>query len=255
MQQNWSFRGHNTGQTQPLFIKGSICHLESVKPKLMRKHTCKLLLLLIIIPVFMDFRCSKESFPIDYQHNFVEKVDLFPAQKTYHIGDTVWVQFVNSDNKFLDARTSQRVLADSLSIPLQLTLDALYNTAVNPAAGFCDFVTSSGVNTGRTLGHFGTGSVLEFGCGTSNSYSFKIGIAFKEKGIFMVNLSGKLDVKGCSNRVNRYPNSNLEYTFNLGDGNKDVYFSIPLQTRGGKKASDAVESMIDGKKAFVLRVE
>jgi len=202
----------------------------------------------------MDFRCSKDP-PIDYAHDFVEKVDMFPAQKTYHIGDTVWVQYVNTDNKFQDKKTSQRVLADSLSILFQVSLNALYNTAVNPAGGFCDFVTPAGVNAGRSLGHFGTGMVREFGCGISYSYNFKIGIVFKEKGIFTVNLSGKLDVLGCSGRVNRYPNSTIEYSFNLVDGNKDVFFSIPLASRGGKKASNAVENMIDGRKAFALRVE
>jgi hypothetical protein len=221
----------------------------------MRKHLYKLLVLLIILPLFMDFRCSKEPYEIDYQYNFVEKVDLFPAQKTYHIGDTVWVQYVNTDNKFLDSRTSQRILADSLSIHFEVSLDAMYNTTVNPPAGFCDFVSSAGVNIGRSLGHFGTGSFLEFGCNTSNSYSFKIGIVFKEKGIFILNLSRELDVYRCNGSVKNFPDSNLEYTFNLGDGNKDVYFSIPFASRGGKKASNAVESMIDGRKAFALRVE
>jgi hypothetical protein len=220
----------------------------------MRKRKYKLLIFVIIIPLFMDFRCGKDP-EVTFQNDFVEKIDLFPAQKTYHIGDTVWVQYVNADNKFLDIRTSQRILADSLSVIFQVSLNAQYNTAVNPVAGFCDFVTPAGVNAGRSLGHFGTGTYQTFGCGTGNNYNFKIGIVFKEKGIFTVELTQERQVIRCSNRVNSFPNSTLEYEFNFADGNKDIYLSIPLATRGGNSASGYTERRIDEKKVFVLRVD
>jgi hypothetical protein len=220
----------------------------------MRKRLNQLLVLLIILPLFMRLRC-KGPHPVDYEYEFVEKVDLFPAQKTYHIGDTVWMQYVNPDRKFLDRQTNQRIQGDTLSVLFHVILNPLYNTVAGPAAGFCDFIIPAGGNAGSLLSQSGRDMVREFGCDPPNNYNFKIGIDFKEKGIFILELFGKSHIIRCNNRVNSFPESSMQFTFNLEDGNKDLFFSVPMDSRGGKSKSKALEKKIDERMSFVLKVE
>jgi len=218
----------------------------------MRKHHYQLQAILLFIPIFLNFQCSKPPYRIRYKYNFAEKIDLFPLQKIYHIGDTVWVQYVNTDNKFLDTKTNQRIQADSLAMHFQLTVNALYNTAVNPPAGFCEFVLPAGVMAGRWTGQFYTTTSMKLGC-ASNNYNFKAGIVLKEKGIFTVDLYEDMYMQPCS--VKEFPESKMEFAFNVADGNKDIYLSIPLSSRGGESGSKEIEKRIDGKMAYALRVE
>jgi len=221
----------------------------------MRKRLNKLPAILLIIPLFMNLLCTKPPFRIRYKYNFAEKIDLFPAQKVYHIGDTVWVQYVNTDNKFLDTKTNERIQGDSLSIGFRLTLNALYNTAVNPPGSFCDFVPPAGVIAGRWPGQFYTTTSIDVGCETSNSYNFKLGIVLKQKGIFSVEMFRDLFVHECGYRSKEFPESNIEFAFNLTDGNKDIFLGIPLASRGGDSGSKEIEKEIDDRMAFVLSVD
>jgi hypothetical protein len=220
----------------------------------MRKRLNQLLILLIILPLFMRLRC-KGPHPIDYEYEFVEKVDLFPAQKTYHPGDTVWLQYVNTDRKFLDRQTNQRIQGDSLSVLFHVILNPLYNTVADRAADFCDFIIPTGANAGKLLSQSGTDMVREFGCDPPNNYDFKIGVVFKEKGLFILELFGESNVIRCNNRVSPFPETSMQFIFNLEDGNKDLFFSVPIKARGGKAKSKALEKKIDERKSFVLNVE
>jgi len=228
---------------------------ESFKPRLMRKHLNKLPAILLIITLFINFHCTKPPYRIKYKYNFAEKLDLFPAQKLFHVGDTVWVQYVNTDNMFLDTKTGKRIQADSLYINFDLTLNALYNTAVNPPGGFCEFVPPVGMIAGRWPGQYYTKTAIDVGCATSYNYNFKLGIVLKEKGIFSVDMFRDMLVQECGNRGKEFPESNIEFAFNLADGNKDIFLSIPLASRGGDSGSKEVEKRIDDRIAYVLRVD
>jgi hypothetical protein len=220
----------------------------------MKKGAYKLLLTLLVVMLFMGFHCVQDdtsSFPYD----FIEKVSLSPAQKNYHVGDTLWIQYVNTDNKLFDNKTSQKILADSMSLDFLVALSALYNTVINPRDGFCDYVTPAGIKAQRQSGVTGNSLYLDPGCTTANNYSFKLGVVFKEKGIFTLDLGSDRLVTPCVNRVQRFPQSPIGFRFDVADGNKDVYLSIPLASRGGKSASRFAERNIDEKKSFALKVE
>ena len=220
----------------------------------MKKRAYKLLFTSLVVMLFMGFHCHKEDIPPP-QYDFVETVSLFPAQKNYHVGDTVWIEYVNTDNKLFDRKTSQKVLADSLSFEFLVSLNARFNTVINPQGGFCYYLTPPGFKSEGTSGVFGTGLYLTTGCGADNSYSFKLGIVFKEKGIFTFDLGSNRLVSPCLNRKQKFQVSVIGFKFNIADGNKDIYLSIPLVSRGGKSASGVVERDIDEKKTFALIVD
>jgi hypothetical protein len=201
----------------------------------------------------MGIRCSKELIP--YKYNFAEKIDLFPVQKSYKIGDTIWIQYKNSNKTLFDKLSNKNIPADTISLGFVTSFNFRYNAVINPPGGFCDYVTATGVNDGRYLGTYGTGIFREFGCGGSNSYDFTIGIVPKEKGIFCLDVGGSSSsVRPCINRVSGFPLSTIEYLFHVADCNKDIYLTIPPNSRG-ETPKGTTERRIDNKEIFILKVE
>jgi len=201
----------------------------------------------------MSTQCRKET--IDYTYSFIEKVNLSPALKSYKVGDTIWLQYANPDKKLLDNQTKQKILADTISISFQVSFNRRYNAPVNPTGGFCDFVTISGVKVGRYLSANGTGFSMNFGCGGSNNYDFTVGLVLKEKGIYSLDLgTNPQSISSCSNRISGFPFSTIEYRFDIADGNKDIYLSIPPYSRVESPKGDT-ERRIDDKQVFIVNVE
>ena len=209
-------------------------------------------LLIIIASVFILFlcmstQCNKEYTPPTY--TFIEKLNLFPAQKVYHTGDTIWLQYNNVGKKLFDYKSGLEIPVDSISIPFMIGFNGRYNHPVSPADGFCDFVSSNGINVGRYLGDFGSSDFQNFGCNTNNNFDFIVGVVLKKTGIYSLDLFGAPRyLSSCSNRVSNYINGTLEYFFNVQDCNKDIYLTIP-------GASGNMKNKIDSKKAFVVKVE
>jgi hypothetical protein len=201
----------------------------------------------------MGFQCNKEQ--IEYEYNFIEKINLFPVQKSYKTGDTIWLQYRNPGKLLFDSKTSKSIPADTVSVDFQVSFNRRYEAPLNPSGGFCDFVSANGINIGRYLGEYGTGFLFTFGCNSNNSYDFTIGVVPKQKGIFSLDLLGSpRNVWGCSNRMMGFPFSTIEYRFNVADGNKDVYLSIPPNSRG-ETTKGYTESKIDSKQVYVVKVE
>ena len=202
----------------------------------------------------MGFQCEKE-YPIEYKYNFVEKINLFPTSKSYKVGDTIWLQYLNPNKILFDDRTSNHIAADTVSVDFQVAFSSRYNTPVNPSGGFCDYVSTNGVNVGRFLGEYGTVFLFKFGCNSNNSYNFTLGVVPKQKGIYSLDLLGvPRNVSGCTNRIIGFPLSTIEYRFNVADGNKDIYLSIPPQSRG-ESIKGYTESKIDSKQVYIVKVE
>ena len=149
-------------------------------------------------------QCHKED--IVYKYSFLEKIDLFPTQKSYSVGDTIWLQYANPSKKLYDNGTGQYILADTVSITFQVTLNSRYNAPFNPADGYCDFITPNGINLDRYLDTYGTGLLSTFGCSSNNSNDFKIGVILKQKGIYSLDLAEiPRSVAGCVNRISAFP--------------------------------------------------
>lgn len=215
----------------------------------------------LIIPIASLFiallstgmRCNKEE--VSYQYNFVEKVRIFPTQKTYKQGDTIWLQYTNPNKQLQDERTNQSIAVNGVWLGFQVAFNSRYNTPINPAGGFCDFVTVYGVNAGRYLGEFGTTLSTTFGCNTSNSLDFMVGVVPKQKGIYSLDFLGAPGtVSDCPNQTTSFPLSTIAYRFDVADGNKDVYQTIPIHARS-EPSPGYTESKIDAKQVYVVKVE
>ena len=208
---------------------------------------------LFIALLCMGTQCDKDY--IEYKYNFIEKINLFPAQQSYKVGDTIWVSYTNPTKRLFDNRTSQLIAADTVSIDFQISFNSRYNAPLNLAGGFCDYITANGVNAGRYLGAYGTGMLLTFGCNSTNNYDFTVGVVPKQKGIYSLDLLGvPRNVGACPNRNSGFPPSTIEYRFNVADGNKDIYLTIPPYSRN-ESTKGYTESKIDNKQVYIVRVE
>ena len=201
----------------------------------------------------MGFKCKKDT--IDYKYNFVEKINLFPAAKSYKVGDTIWLKYVNTSKLLFDNKTSNHIAADSVSLDYRVSFNSRYNAPVNPPGGFCDYITINGVNVGRFLSDNGTGSFFTFGCNSSNNIDFTVGVVPKKTGIYSLDMyGGPGNVLSCPNRRAGFPLSTIEYRFNVVDGNKDIYLSIPPNSRG-ETPKGSTEGRIDNKQVYIVKVE
>lgn len=202
----------------------------------------------------MGLQCNK-SYDFSYTYNFIEKVNLFPVQKTYKIGDTIWIQYTNPDKKLFDKNTGQMVAVDSVAVSFNIAYQTRFVKTYYPPEGYCDFISASGINTDRTLYDYSSNFNRIALCNADNSLDFKVAVVPKQTGIFSLDLATTGGgVAACANRSTVFPHSSLIYKFNLTDCNKDVYLSIPVNSRGESPAG-ATESLIDSKQVFVFKVE
>ncbi len=201
----------------------------------------------------MATQCRKND--IVFEYNFIEKVDLFPAQKSYKVGDTIWIQYVNPTKKLFDQKSSQYISADTLGIGIQIAFNSRYDAPVNPSGGFCDFISGNIVNQSLYLGDYGTSARFGFGCNANNNVDFKIGIIPKEKGVYSLDLGGGQNiVDGCPNKIVNFPFSTIEYRYKNQDCNKDIYLEIPANSRG-ESPKGYTENRIDQKETYIVKVD
>lgn len=200
----------------------------------------------------MGLQCDKND--ILYKFFFQEKVDLFPERKTYKTGDTIWVEYINPDQKLYDKASGQRIAIDTVSVDFEIGITPwYYNPVTDPPDGFCEFIIPAGIQSSRTLGPYGTSLFAWLGCGT-NSYNIKIGLVLKYKGIYSLGLPDERYVNRCASRITDFPSSVIGYRFNMTDGNKDIYLSIPSFARG-ESIKGYTENRIADKQTFFFQVE
>lgn len=217
------------------------------------------IILLLSSLLFMAFQCDMEGPVIEYQYNFVENIDLYPANKNYKVGDTIWIEYNNSDKKLFDAKSKQQIAIDSVFLGFTLGFDATYYAPVNPTGGFYDYVVKNADNVGLVSNPSSSILGFTFGCNGGNSQQFKIGLKLKHKGIYILRIHDngvgpQNIVAGCPNRATVLPQSYIDYKFNITDENKDIYLSIPPHSRG-ESTKGYTESKIDAKQAFIVKVE
>ena len=199
------------------------------------------------------FQCGKEPEP-DPTHVFQEPVRLFPAQKRYRVGDTIWVAYQSPGRALVDRRTGQPVALDSVALPFAFGYNSRHGAPVSPAGGFCDFVAPTGGGLAVNPGPFGAGALLDFGCGGAG-YGFRVGVVPKLRGVYSLDLSPvPRPISACPGRRTRFPLSVIEYRFAVADGNKDVYLAIPANQRV-ESPNGYTERQIDNKAVFVFQTE
>lgn len=218
------------------------------------KYNHHLLGALIFISIIcMGTQCRKDE--IVYQYSFSEKVDLFPAKKSYNVGDTIWIQYLNPTGKLFDKNSHQYISVDTVQIGIQIGYNSLYNAPTNPSGGFCDFISGNMINQSLFRGDFGTSARFGFGCNINNNFDFKIGIIPKQIGVYYISFgSPSNNVQGCQNKIVRFPYSLLEYRYNNQDCNKDIFLQIPANSVN-TSPKDYYENQIDQKQAFIVKIE
>ncbi len=209
--------------------------------------------LIFVSIICLGTQCRKDE--IVYQYSFSEKVDLFPAEKSYNIGDTIWIQYVNPTGKLFDKNSHQYISIDTVQIGIQIGYNSLYNAPIKPSGGFCDFISGNMINQSLFRGDFGTSVRFGFGCNMNNSFDFKIGIIPIQIGVYYISFgSASNNVQGCPNKIVRFPYSLLEYRYNNQDCNKDIFLQIPVNSRT-TSPKDYYENQIDQKQAYIVKIE
>lgn len=210
--------------------------------------------LLYLVLLTTAFQCG-EDVEVKPAYTFKQLVDLHPEQKGYRISDTLWLEYQNPSKTMVDQLSGKPIVVDTVSIGFPVSYNSRHNTPVNPAGGFCDFVTAKGERIAGYTSHFNTMTTLELGCDASRSYSFKVGIVPKVKGIYSLNLPfAPLRISACLKQPKGFPLSTIDYRFTVADGNKDVYLAIPAAQRG-ESVKGYTEGLIDNKLVFIIKVE
>lgn len=208
-----------------------------------------LLLSLFCALLCMSTTCQKDD--IAFKYAFLEEIALSPAQRSYKIGDTLWLEYKNPSKQLYDQNTGQRITADTVSLSFWASLSALYEAPSNPPDGFCDFVSDGAVNVGRFFDAKSTFYTQRFGCNAANNYDFRVGIVFKQKGLYTLFLGDRTDaVIPCATRKTTFPFASIEFRFKVADTNKDIYLSAPANYR-----STFFEKFFDKKTCYALRVD
>jgi hypothetical protein len=197
----------------------------------------------------MGMQCFKD-FPIaPPTYEFAEKMSLYPYKKKYTINDTIWVEFRTTDKSLYDKLSRRRINTDTTSFT-----QFFYYHKRFPSSSlgdiFCSTVIQGGVNPVFETPIWYNTLRLESEC-SSGHYFFKVGFIPKTTGIYSIELPGNLGLRTCPGRLSSI-NCIYGFTFNLADCNKDVYLSIPPQSRSGEQGF--IDVKIDKKEIFVFEV-
>lgn len=174
----------------------------------------------------------------DFIEQFDIQLSISPEQKSYSINDTLW-----------------------LTSKFNYTLDfvVLFPFSMQVDGSEVEFVTDHLLDTASVfINHGGTNSNIFFNYGCPfqvDSFDFKLGIIFKEKGMHLLQPHQKEIFYHASNitcdslQENSFFQTNIgevNYFFDVMDGNFDLYLQAP---------DLASEENILNKKAFILNVE
>jgi len=202
-----------------------------------------------IVLMFMNFQCRKDYVPIQPLYTFQEKLSLVPYKKVYAINDTIWIQFQTNDKTLFDTLTNRRISTDTTFLQNTIYYYRRYPD-VNTQELFSDAKVENGLDVNFTT-LYTYYNVLSFNTGCSNTrYFFKIAFVPKKPGIYSIEPNAM--VSRCPNKQ-VYEYSPFKYVFDLGDCNKDIWLSIPSQSRGGDNGF--TDRRIDRKEIFVFKVE
>lgn len=197
----------------------------------------------------MGFQCEKlYTIPVP-TYEFTEKLSLTPYKKIYAINDTIWVQFQTTNKTLFDKLSGNRVATDTSFLQVGFSLNRLFPLG-NTVELFSDVKVENGLNIlFKPLSQSNNDLTFKTAC-SDNRYFFRIGIIPKKIGVYIV--AARSDVSPCPTQINQ-PYSTFKFTFDLADCNKDIFLSIPPESRGGQLGYTDVS--IDKKELFAFKVE
>ena len=197
----------------------------------------------------MSFQCNKDHPAPRPTYEYAEKLTLTPYGKSYAVNDTIWVQFQTADKTLFDKLSSNRISTDTTFLRVQFNFHRRYPIG-NTVELFSDVRVENALDVSYAS-LYTYYNVLDFktDCG-NNRYFFRIGFVPKKIGVYSIEPNG--NVSPCPNKVS-FPYTAFKFTFDLADCNKDVWLSIPPQSRSGELGHTDVS--IDKKEMFVFKVE
>jgi hypothetical protein len=202
--------------------------------------------------LIMGFQCYRDYPIYKPTYEFAEKISLAPYKKIYSFNDTIWVQFQTNDKTLYDKLSSSRIATDTTFLPIRFQYHKRFpiNSSL-PGDIFCSYKVLSGVNTVLETPIWYNTVRIETDC-ISTSYFVKIGFIPKATGIYSIELPRNGEIRNCPGKLS-FINAIYAFTFDLADCNKDIYLSIPPQSRSGEQGF--VDVSIDKKEIFVFKVE
>ena len=215
----------------------------------MKIHSLIGLLLLLLSTGFLQgLQCYKD-FPIAApKYEFSEKLSLTPYKKTYSLNDTIWVQFQTSNKSLFDKLSNSRILTDTTNLNVRFNYHFRYPRGTT-FQYYSEPIVDNPMNLTFTS-PYTYYNMLSFrtSC-TSSNYLIKVAFVLKAKGIFSI--EPHILPESCPNKLEHYY-STSNFIFDLTDCNKDVWLSIPPNSRSGELGFTDVR--IDNKEIFVFEV-
>lgn len=198
----------------------------------------------------MDMQCYRDYSITPYTYQFAEKVMLYPYKKQYSINDTIWVEYRTADKSMYDKLSRSRINTDTTTLSQYIYYHKRYPSS-SLGDIFCSTVVVGGANPVFGTPIWYNTLKLESEC-SSRFYFLKAGFVPKTTGIYSLELPANSSLVRCPNKISSIYCSN-QFTFDLADCNKDVYLSIPPNSRSGERGF--VDVRIDNKEYFVFKVE
>ena len=211
----------------------------------MKKY--RYLLVAVVVCLTMGFQCDEYPPEPEPTYIFKETLSLSPFKKSYSVGDTIWIGTSLNDKHLFDSKTGREVLVDSVSLPMELSYSALYQVYTR-SEGFCKVVTSKPVEAKTQNYELTTHILASYGCNQPD-YRFKIGLVLLSTGVYSLKIVEKINFYNCLKPQQYAKRSQISYTFNLNDTNKDVFLAIPAISRGGLNTEK-----IDSKEEYIVKV-
>lgn len=219
------------------------------------KNKYTLLLLLLIAVFTMNFRCVPENMEQrPYEQSFQVPVDIYPLKKTYSLNDTIWIETDITGKSLFDNRSNQLISADTGQLNFEAAFNRFGTDVTNPPTGFCDVITTRGVNTGRDLGFWGTSGYMDqYGCGLP-TYKCRIGFKPLIRGAYFLILANSRLFESCTNKVRPY-HAELSYRYKSSDLGLEIFNALSNNDKGGNDGIRFYTGKINNREAFVFKVE
>ena len=216
-----------------------------------------LLLLVVLVMTFfgMNFHCGKPIVDAKpFEQTFQVPVQVYPSKKTYSLADTIWIETAVPGKTLFDTKSNQMMGVDTGKIDFAAVFNRFGTDITSPPDGFCDIITSAGVNVERQLGQWSTtGSFSNYGC-VQPDYKCRIGFKPKQRGTYFLTLFKDQLLGSCASKVVPYYAS-LAFTYQNPDLNVDVFNALPDEVTGGSSGKKFYLDKLANKEIFIVRVD
>lgn len=219
----------------------------------MRKKYITLLSVIFIGLSAVKFKCYKEPMPRPFDHTFEAAIDIYPVKKTYSLTDTIWIETDLPSKILYDTKISQSIVADTGNISFGAVYNEFGTYITNPSNGFCNIITSNGVNINRELSQWATAvTVNNFSCSRAD-YKYRIGFKPNQKGTFHLLLPRDISFESCPNKIVPYY-ATISFKYKNIDLGRDIYDALNADDKGGNDGIIYIHQAINQRHTFVFRV-